>query len=151
MSEWRGAARRTVALGVALGVALAIIGAPAIATGHTLRATDTAHLKYLSASGAVLHEKGGASGTLPGQMRADVRIGAQFSGSFTIYAKGGSISGHGTATPHGSGVYESFDGTLTVTGGSGRYAHAHGTARLYGTFDRDGYALVVQTVGTLLY
>ena len=28
---------------------------------------------------------------------------------------------------------------------------AHGTAGLYGTFDRANYAFVVQTTGTLLY
>lgn len=84
-------------------------------------------------------------------MRAHVDVGATFMGSFTISARGGSITGHGTAIPHGSGTYESFAGSLVVNGGSGRYAHAHGHAGLYGTFDRDTYAFVVQTTGTLLY
>ncbi len=78
-------------------------------------------------------------------------VGATFTGSFTIYTRGGTITGHGTATPHGSGIYESFAGTLVVSGGSGRYTHARGRAGLYGTFDRDSYGLVVQTTGTLLY
>jgi hypothetical protein len=84
-------------------------------------------------------------------MRAHVDVGATFTGSFVTYTRYGTIIGHGSATPHGSGTYESFSGTLVVTGGSGRYAHAHGTAGLYGTFDRDNYAFVVQTTGTLLY
>jgi hypothetical protein len=129
-------------LGVCAGTALA---------AHALRATDTAHLRYISASGSLLVEQGRASGTLPGSMRVHFDVGPVFTGSFTIYAGGGSISGHGSATPHGSGVYESFAGSLTVTGGSGRYAHAHGQAKLYGTFDRNSYALLVQTVGTLHY
>ena len=141
-----------LAMALALGATgLAASGPVAGAAGHALKATDTAHLRYLSASGSLLHERGGASGTLPGQMRADVNVGPVFSGNFTIYAHGGSISGHGRAAPHGSGVYESFEGWLTVTGGSGRYTHARGKARLYGTFNRNTYALVVQTVGTLLY
>ena len=78
-------------------------------------------------------------------------VAATFSGSFTIYTNGGTISGHGTATPHGSGVYESFAGTIVATGGSGRFKHAHGSARLYGTFNRDTYALLMQTSGTLYY
>jgi hypothetical protein len=118
---------------------------------HALKASDTAHLRYMSASGSLLFEEGQTSGTLPGKMRAHVNVGSTFSGSFTTYTRYGTITGHGTATPHGSGTYESFSGTLVVTGGSGRYAHAHGMARLYGTFDRDNYAFVVQTTGTLLY
>jgi hypothetical protein len=78
-------------------------------------------------------------------------VGATFTGSFTIYTHGGSIRGHGSANPHGSGVYESFAGSLVATGGTGRYTHAHGRAGLYGTFNRNNYALLVQTTGTLLY
>jgi hypothetical protein len=88
---------------------------------------------------------------LPGSMRVRLDLGTTFTGTFTIHASGGSIEGHGSATPHGSGTYESFSGTLTVTGGSGRYAHAHGHGGLYGTFDRDNYALVIKTTGSLTY
>lgn len=126
-------------------------GPPRARVAHILKASDTAHLRYLNASGSLLFEEGKASGGLPGTMRAHIDIQATFTGSFTIYAKGGSITGHGQATPHGEGTYESFAGTLVVTRGTRRYAHAHGKAGLYGTFDRDNYAFVVQTTGTLLY
>jgi hypothetical protein len=129
---------------------LGVCSGPALAA-RTLKATDTAHLRYISASGSLLIEEGRAAGTLPGSMKVHFDVGATFTGNFTIYASGGSISGHGDAIPHGSGIYESFAGSLTVTGGSGRYAHAHGQAKLYGTFDRNSYALLVQTVGTLHY
>jgi hypothetical protein len=118
---------------------------------HSLSASDEAHLRYVSASGATLYETGRAAGTLPGSMRVHMHIAADFSGTFTIYAAGGSISGHGSATPHGAGVYESFSGSLTISSGKGRYRYAHGTARLYGTFNRMSYALVIQTRGTLRY
>jgi hypothetical protein len=118
---------------------------------RVLKATDTAHLHYVSSSGSLLLDEGKATGTLPGSMRVRLNLGTTFTGTFTIYASGGSIEGHGSATPHGSGTYESFSGTLTVTGGSGRYAHAHGRGGLYGTFDRDNYALVIQTTGSLSY
>jgi len=120
-------------------------------SAHVLNATDTAHLHYVKSSGSLLIDEGKATGTLPGSMRVRLDLGTTFTGSFTIYASGGSIDGHGTATPHGSGTYESFSGTLTVTGGSGRYAHAHGHGGLYGTFDRDNYALVIKTTGSLSY
>jgi hypothetical protein len=133
-----------------LAAAVALPAATARAA-RTLKATDTAHLHYVSASGSLLYEEGGASGTLPGSMRVHFDVGATFTGSFTIYTRGGTIKGHGTARPHGSGVYESFAGSLVVSGGSGRYTHAHGRAELYGTFNRDTYGLVVQTAGTLMY
>jgi hypothetical protein len=159
--QWRvQAATGMTLLGMLAGGALVAIG-PAEARGgmrprraHTARAvtaTDTASLRYLSASGSLLFEEGKASGTLPGSMRVHFDVGATLSGSFTIYTRGGSIKGHGEATPHGSGVYESFAGSLLVTGGSGRFSRAHGRARLYGTFNRDTYALTVQTTGTLSY
>ena len=122
-----------------------------VSAARAMQATDTADLRYVSASGSLLLEEGRAAGTLPGSMRVHFEVGATFSGSFTIHTAAGSITGHGAAVPHGSGVYESFSGSLTVTGGSGRYAHAHGSARLYGTFNRNTYALLVQTVGTLHY
>jgi hypothetical protein len=84
-------------------------------------------------------------------MRVHLNLGTTFTGSFTIYTSGGSIKGHGNAAPHGSGLYESFAGTLTVTGGTGRYAGAHGHGSLYGTFNRSNYALVIKTTGSLTY
>lgn len=118
---------------------------------RALNATDTAHLRYIKHTGALLFEEGTAHGTLPGNMRAYCNVGGNFTASFTIYLSGGTIKGHGTATPHGQGIYESFAGTLTVTGGSGRYTHARGHAGLYGTFNRRTYAMVVQTTGSLSY
>jgi hypothetical protein len=159
--------RIEAACGVAL---LASVSAAAISTGsavagpigrspaahaaRTLRATDTAHLYKVSVAGSNLIEEGKATGTLPGKMRANVNIGATISGAFTIYVHGvGTIKGHGTATPHGSGRYESFKGSIVVTGGTGRYADARGETGLYGTFDRESedYALLIQTTGTLSY
>lgn len=124
--------------------------APARAA-RTLQATDVAHLHYTHSSGSQLSEEGSATGTLPGTMRASVQIGPTTSGTFTIYSRYGTIRGHGSATMHGSGTYESFAGTLVAEGGSGRYAHAHGRAGLYGVFDRRTYALTVQTTGRLVF
>ena len=98
-----------------------------------IKATDTAKLRYIKHSGSQLLEEGSAQGTLPGSMRAHCNLGTTFTANFTIYTNGGTINGRGTATPRGSGIYESFAGTMVVTGGTGRYAHAHGHAGLYGT------------------
>lgn len=118
---------------------------------RTLNIADTAHLHLLKASGSRLDETGSVSGTLPGNMRANLDVGATFSGNFTIRTRDGTIKGHGIASPHGSGRYESFGGSMVVTGGSGRYVHVQGHGRLYGTFDRRLFAFVVQTAGKLSY
>lgn len=123
----------------------------AMISSHTLNATDTAHLRYVSSSGSELFEEGSASGSLPGKMQLHGEVGPTLSAIFTVFLHGGTISGRGTAKAHGAGRYESFAGSLTVTGGTGRYAHAHGHAGLYGVFDRRTYALTVQTTGRLLY
>jgi hypothetical protein len=140
--------RAASALGI---VAFAASLAAAPAGAHALHAHDRARLHEVSYSGATVDESGHAIGTLPGEMRVRLRVSAILSGSFEISAKDGTIEGHGSARPHGSGVYESFAGTLIVTGGSGRYRHAHGRAALYGVFDRNSYALTIKTSGTLHY
>ncbi len=142
---------RWAAAATALAWLAATVLAPAPAGARALHASDSARLHYVSARGSLLFDEGRVTGTLPGSMRVSLRVGSTLSGSFTIYVRGGYISGRGSAIAHGEGTYESFAGTLTATGGSGRYRHARGRARLYGVFDRSDYSLVVQTSGTLYY
>jgi hypothetical protein len=137
-----GAARREAATHTGQTVARA---------ARTIDGTDTAHLHLVHQNEMRLSEEGLAKGTLPGHMRAVLTVGVLFKGSCTIYTSAGSISGHGVATPHGSGRYQSFSGSLFVTAGSGRYRHIHGRTGLYGTFDRRTFALVIQTTGRLSY
>jgi hypothetical protein len=128
--------------------------AHALRTAHAARAldgTDDAELHLVHQHEAVLYEEGSARGALPGRMRATLTVGSRFAGSCTIYTRYGSITGRGRAAPHGTGRYQSFSGTFTITGGTGRYRHVHGATKLYGTFDRRTFAVVVQTVGRLSY
>ena len=116
-----------------------------------LEVNDTGHLHLLKASGAVLLEEGPAGGSLPGRTWARLNVGSSVSAVFSIAAAGGTIYGSGGATLHSSGRYSSFGGWLKVGRGSGRYAKAHGTGRLYGVIDRRTDAVTVQTIGTLDY
>lgn len=129
----------------------ALASATSALAARTLDATDTASLHYVRNSGSLLIEEGTAQGTLPGSMHARCNVGAAFTATFTFYLKGGSITGQGTASPHDSGIYASFAGTLTVTSGTGRYSHARGHAGLYGTFDRRTLAIKLKTTGSLSY
>ena len=152
----------TRAASIAATAALMLASLPWLAAGasgqprartaaNTLRVNDTGHLRLLKSFGGVLLEEGRASGTLPGSARVRMVIGSIVTASFTIVARDGSIAGRGRATLHSSGRYTSFGGSLSVTGGSGRYAHAYGIGRLYGVIDRRTDALTVQAIGSLRY
>lgn len=126
---------------------------PTAQTARTLQVTDDAQLHDVKgkATETELYEEGTATGTLPGTVRGECNIGYQIVCNVTIDTRLGAIRGHGTARPHTTNIYESFAGTLTINGGTGRYAHAHGRAGLYGVFNRRTYALTVQTTGSLTY
>lgn len=133
------------------GAALALAAAGAQAA-RSVNVNDTGRLHLRHASGSVLYEEGPTSGTLPGSAKVRLNVGETVTASFTIYPRsGGAIEGRGSATLHSSGRYSSFGGSLSVTGGTGRYAHARGAGSLYGTIERRTDQVTVQTIGTLHY
>jgi hypothetical protein len=126
--------------------------APHAQSARTLVANDEGRLRKTKESGADLIEEGPATGTLPGWVRVKFNIGATIKASFILYPRGGgSISGNGSGALHSTKRYASFGGHMSVTHGTGRYSHAHGSGGFYGVVDRDTLALTVQTRGTLHY
>jgi hypothetical protein len=156
---WHAKQRAHSLLGAVGVIVVAVfVGSPVATAGsvrahitRTLDGTATARLHLVKPEGSELIEEGPVSGVLSGSARGDFHTGAQFTGTVTIRTHAGSISGHGRATPHGSGRYQSFSGSFTLTGGTGRYARSHGQVALYGTFDRRSDSVVVQTVGSFSY
>jgi hypothetical protein len=149
-----------VSAGLAIAVSLA--GTPSANARQGLRARaasavgvkDEGHLRLVKSSGSQLIDEGTATGTIPGKVRivfvydGNPMVDAQI----TIYGHGGSLQAHATgrlSSP--TSASPSFRGALTITGGGGRYAHAHGSGQLYGVFYRRSYAMTVQTEGTLRY
>ena len=132
-----------------LATTLVIAGAALAA--RSVSVNDTGKLHLLKAFGSVLLEEGYASGTLPGNAKVRMIVGTSVSATFSISAAGGAIYGSGHAALHSSGRYSSFGGALSVSRGTGRYAHAHGSGRLYGVIDRRTHAVTVQTRGRLNY
>lgn len=127
---------------------------PAARFARVLNVRDEGHLHFLSSSGAQLTDEGQASGTFPGRVRVrftyngDPLVLAQF----TIYGAGGSISGRAQGRLNDvSSPSPSFRGSLSITGGRGRYAHVRGGGELFGVYYRRGYGLLVQTIATLRY
>jgi hypothetical protein len=148
-----GKKARSLRLVAALSATLALSGALANTTiaSRSVSVNDTGHLHLLKAFGSVLLEEGAAAGTLPGLAKVRLLVGSTVIASFTIQTKYGTIYGSGRAALHSSGRYASFGGSLSVSHGTGSYAHAHGSGKLYGVIDRRTSALTVQTAGTLSY
>jgi hypothetical protein len=147
----RGVAARWRLLVGTTATIVAVASVVATAAERSERLAVSAHLHYVDARGSYLIEEGQASGPLGGIVKARLRVTANISGSFTFYPRGGSISGRGVGTLHESGTYASFGGTVTVLGGTGTYAGAHGEGKLYGVYDRKTLGVTIQTTGTLLY
>jgi hypothetical protein len=162
--------RRLTYRRAALVLALALLVASTVSTitahagephtrAHAARAlnvTDTAHLRYVRESGSALLDEGAVSGALPGTVKVRFNVGVTVTASFTIYARNGSLTGHGSGALHEShssshDAYVSFGGTMTIIHGTGRYAHAHGGGGFYGVINRETYAATIQTTGTLAY
>jgi hypothetical protein len=153
---WRGATATlgVIALVATLAAGMGVAAAsrqPRARAAHSVSGNDNATLHFVRARGSTLYEEGTATGSIPGHVKATLRVEATFSGTFTITTRNGSFTGRGTAKPHGAGAVESFSGTFVVTGGTGRYAHAHGHGMLYGTFKHKNYEVILQPRGTIQY
>jgi hypothetical protein len=115
------------------GLTLAICGillVGAAQASSVLNVRDEGHLRFVHASGSVIIDEGHVSGTFPGT--ATVRFlydgEPKVSARFTIVGHGGSISARGKgrlSSP--TSPSPSFSGHMTITGGTGRYAHIHGS------------------------
>jgi hypothetical protein len=128
--------------------------APRARSAATVSVKDDGNLHFLKASGSTLIDEGRATGTIPGE----VKIHFTYNGNPAVSAQITIYGAHGTLEVRGTGHLSSptnpnpsFSGTLTVTGGSGRYSHAHGNGKLYGVFHRRSYGMIVQTEGTVHY
>lgn len=134
-------------------VAILFAGATAPSLASTMSVKDQAHLKLVNSRENTLIEAGEVTGTIPGTVRVSFTLrGLHATSSFTIYAKGGTISGVGSGTvKSGKTGYDTFGGALRLTGGSGRYKHATGSGGLYGSLYKLNESISVQVDGTLHY
>jgi hypothetical protein len=134
--------------------ARAASGAPTAQAASTLSVRDEGHLHLAGTAGPWLIDEGPATGSLPGSVRVrfDYNGNPTVRAQFTIYTRGGSIAGEGQGTLNNpNSPSPSFRGSLSIAGGSGRYAHARGSGELYGVYYRRSLGLAVQTIGTLRY
>jgi hypothetical protein len=72
--------------------------------------------------------------------------------TFAAYSSAGSISGQTTTKGHVVGAKVYFTGVMSVTGGSGRYAHAYGrNLQFSGVVDRRSFHATTHMQGSIRY
>lgn len=114
---------------------------------------EVGHLRYLRGNESTLYEHGNASGTFHGPVTAQLRISAErVSAVFTIYPRGGSVTGRASARFIIKGHTGYYGGTLNIVHGTGVYRHASGKKiGISGTIDRYSFALLVKANGWIKY
>ena len=126
--------------------------APSARAATTISLNESGQLRLISKQGFTLNERGTASGTIRGPISVRLTIVStdRVSAEVTISPSGGSISGHGTASYHKGEASASFSGTLSISHGSGSYAHAQGSGLSFsGTIARSNEAIAAHLSGRL--
>jgi hypothetical protein len=128
-----------------------LIGHPAT-TARVIHLSETAQLHLVAHQGTqVLHEEGQASGTLRGRLTVVINIGyTEATVTFTARSSAGTLSGRGVESYYVSGKNGHFSGRMSVTGGSGAYAHASGSSlQTTGLIKRAHYEVQMTVNGAL--
>ncbi len=145
----------TVALAALLGAALAGAtsshAAPARAA-RTFSLNETGRLGLTSHHGFTLNEKGSASGTISGTIYIHLSVVStnRVTAEVNIYPSGGSLTGRAGASYRPAGAVASFNGSMSIVRGTGRYSRASGTGLSFtGTVQRSNDAVTVHVSGRI--
>jgi hypothetical protein len=128
--------------------------APSALLARTLSLNESGHLRKTSKHNFTLNERGMASGTITGAIYVHLTVvsTSRVSAEVSIYPRGGSITGYGTASYHRGSYTATFSGSASINRGTGSYAHAHGSGLSFsGTIVRSDDAITVHLSGTVSY
>ena len=143
--------------GAALATTLAVVGVasaavPTGAAAKTVSISENVSLKLVKKSGSKLTHRGTATGTIPGSASAQSTLrGLKLAGTVTIKTKRGDLRIKINGAARSSSVRTKFDGTATLTGGTGRFRNARGKGKFSGVVNRQTWAATLQATGTLSY
>lgn len=125
---------------------------PTASQARTISLHETGRLHLISKHGFTLYEQGPASGTVTGTIYVRLRIvsTSRVTAEVSIAPHGGAISGVASASYHKGTSTATFSGTLSITHGTGSYAHAHGSNLSFsGTIQRSNDAITTHVGGTV--
>jgi hypothetical protein len=153
-----GSIARRLRLPLVLSACLLSAGAlPAFATqaAHTARTislSESGRLHLTSHRSFTLNEQGTTSGTISGTIYIHLHVVStnHVTAELSIYPNGGSLTGQASAAYHPSGAVATFNGTMSISRGTGRYAGAHGSGLSFsGTVQRSNDAVTVHLSGRM--
>jgi hypothetical protein len=144
-------------LGAVAGVAVLGAGASSAAgpvgtAARTLNLSETGHLHLTSHHSFTLNEQGSASGTISGTIYIHLNVVStnRVTAEVNIYPSSGSLTGYANASYHPSGGVATFNGTMSIARGTGRYSHARGSGLSFtGTIHRSNDAVTVHVNGRM--
>jgi hypothetical protein len=126
---------------------------PSARVAGTLAFNINSNLRLVGHPGHILNERGTFTGSQSGTIEVRFVSVTSTSGeaTFTAYSsKGGSVSGRTATRGHVVGSTAYFTGTMTITGGTGRWSHASGrNLRFSGSVDRRDFHATTQMQGTI--
>lgn len=122
---------------------------PVAVAARRVYLVENAKLSLTGEGETSLTERGQALGTFNAPVSAHLKLSpGHVSGLFTIYPKGGSVSGKAQARYVVRGSVGYYGGTLTITGGTGIYRHASGSQiSISGTINHLNFDLTVKAHG----
>lgn len=117
-----------------------------VAVSETVRA----HLLH-HRGGTELYDAGTLTGTYSCPLTININIAyTQATITFECRASGGTFGGRGTTSYYAAGHLAHFEGALSVTSGSGKFAHVSSQGmRITGTLVRGSYSLTGSVSGKL--
>lgn len=149
-----GLALGALATAVVFGTGAAGAASPRAHAARSMNLNDSASLHLQNKHGIELKEGGTAKGSLAGPLYLQLKVTStrSVSAQVQVYPKGGSISGSAKASYRVAGSTASFNGTMTITKGSGTYSKAKASNLSFtGTIQRSNDAVTVHVSGKMSY
>lgn len=148
---WRTASRSRL-WGLSATAAALLTLSVASAQARTVTLSSSATLRFTKTHGSVIEADGRMSGTLAGSVsvyisfNSNSRMTGTFNGSFG----GGKLTGRVGGEYYPSGSTTIYDGSATVSSGSGSYAHARAVGvHVSGTVNRSRRIVTITLTGHL--
>jgi hypothetical protein len=139
-------------VGVAPSGAAPARGGPVAVAAKTQVFNINSTLHLIGRPGHVLNEQGTFTGSQSGTIAIRFTSVTSTSGgaTFVAYPSGGSVSGVTSTKGHVVGAKVYFTGSMTVTGGTGRWAHASGRGLVFtGVVDRQNFHATTHMQGSI--
>jgi hypothetical protein len=120
----------------------------------SMKVTEHVALKLVKKTGSTKFQHSGrATGTVAGSVRSIITLSHSvvLRGTVTITTSRGKLRLKVDGRARSLELRTRFNGSATIAGGSGRYAHAHGTGTFDGVVNRSTWAATIDATGSFTY